>query len=240
MRPGPRRLADVPPPAAVSFDVTGTLLGLPRLGELYATIFARHGLQVAPPVVAAMVREVWTELGIRTRLGEDRFGGHPEGARGFWRELVERVAARLELPAPSPFLAAELYERFAHADAWEVYPEVPGVLARLLRAGVRLAATSNFDPRLPRLLADSGLGEHLEVVVTSSEIGVEKPHRAIFAALLARLQLPAAAVVHVGDSRREDVEGALAVGMRALWLRRDGRRGDLANLDELPALLGLD
>ena len=28
---------------AVSFDVTGTLLGLPRLGEIYAEIFHRHG-----------------------------------------------------------------------------------------------------------------------------------------------------------------------------------------------------
>jgi putative hydrolase of the HAD superfamily len=231
--PGP----DLTRPAAISFDVTGTLLGVPRLGEIYAESFARHGLAAPPGALAAMVREVWRELSVRIRLGECRFTSHPEGAKGFWRDLVFRVAARLELPPPTPFLAAELYERFAHAEAWEVFPEVPEALAALRAAGVRLAVTSNFDPRLPRLLADTGLAASLEVVVFSAEVGVEKPHPAIFEELLGALELPASEVLHVGDSRRDDVEGALAVGMRALWLTRGSRRGDLASLGDLPARL---
>ena len=74
-------------------------------------------------------------------------------------------------------------------------------------------------------------------VVYSAEVGVEKPHPALFEELLEELRLPAAAVVHVGDSRRDDVEGAVAVGMRALWLTRGSPRGDLASLSELPARL---
>ena len=92
------------PPAAVSFDVTGTLLGLPRLGEVYAEAFARHGIAAPAPELAAMVREVWLEASVRTALGECRFTSHPEGAKGFWRDFVDRVAARLELTAPTPFL----------------------------------------------------------------------------------------------------------------------------------------
>ena len=228
---------EVTRPAAVSFDVTGTLLGVPRLGEIYAESFARHGLVAPPEALAAMVREVWQELSVRTHLGECRFTSHPEGAKGFWRDLVYRVAARLELSPPTPFLAAELYERFAHAEAWEVFPEVPEVLAALRSAGVRLAVTSNFDPRLPRLLADTGLAASFERVVFSAEVGVEKPHPAIFEEMLGGLDLPAAEVLHVGDSRRDDVEGALAIGMRALWLTRGAERGDLASLRELPARL---
>ena len=226
--------------AAVSFDVTGTLLGLPRLGELYAAIFARHGLAAEPEDLDRMVREVWRELGIRTRLGEDRFSAHGEGPQGFWRELVARVAARLDLPEPSPFASAELYERFSHGDAWEVYPEVRGVLAALREAGLRLAVVSNFDPRLPRLLADLGLASAFDAVVYSAEVGVEKPHPEIFARLLGRLGLPAARVLHVGDDRRADVEGALGAGLQAMWLDRSGRgRGDLGSLAELPGRLGV-
>jgi putative hydrolase of the HAD superfamily len=227
-------------PLAISFDVTGTLLGLPRLGEIYAEAFARHGSPVEPQSAAIMVREVWQELSIRTRLGEDRFSSHPEGAKGLWRELISRVAARLELPPPTPFLTAELYDRFAHADAWEVYPEVPALLASLRRAGLRLAVTSNFDTRLPPLLAETGLASALEAVVYSAEVGVEKPHPAIFEELLGKLRLPPEGVLHVGDSRRDDVEGALAVGLQALWLTRGSTRGDLSTLDQLPARLGLN
>jgi putative hydrolase of the HAD superfamily len=217
----------------VSFDVTGTLLGVPRLGEIYAESFARHGLSAPAGELAVTVREVWQELGVRTALGACRFTDHPEGAKGFWRDLVYRVAARLELPAPTPFLAAELYERFARADAWEVFDDVRETLAALRARGIRLAVTSNFDPRLPRLLAEAGLAEHFAAVVYSAEIGVEKPHPAIFEELLGRLELPAAAVLHVGDSRRDDVEGAAAVGMRALWLTRGSARGDVASLRDL-------
>ena len=137
-------------------------------------------------------------------LGEDRFSAHPEGAKGFWRELVTRVAARLDLPPPSPFLAAELFERFAHGDAWETFADVKPCLEALRDAGLRLAVVSNFDARLPRVLADTGLAGLFDCVVYSEEVGVEKPHPAIFEELLERLQLPAARVLHVGDSRRDD------------------------------------
>ncbi|HXT50905.1 MAG TPA: HAD-IA family hydrolase [Thermoanaerobaculia bacterium] len=220
-------------PRAVSFDVTGTLLGLPRLGEIYAEAFHRHGHAVDTARMGRVVPAVWQEMSIRTRLGEDRFSSHPDGAKGFWRELLARVAAHLELPAPTPFLAAELFERFAHADAWEVFADAAAAVTALHAAGLRLAVTSNFDARLPRLLADCGLGDCFDAVVYSEEVGVEKPHPAIFEELLERLGLPAGEVLHVGDSRRDDVEGARAVGMQALWLTRGSQRGDLRRLDEL-------
>jgi putative hydrolase of the HAD superfamily len=222
-------------PRAVSFDVTGTLLGLPRLGDLYAEAFRRHGHAVDAARMDGVVRAVWQEMSIRTRLGEDRFSSHPDGAKGFWRELVARVAAHLELPPPTPFLAAELFERFAHADAWEVFADAAAALPALRAAGLRLGVVSNFDGRLPRLLADAGLAENFAAVVYSEEVGVEKPHPAIFEELLERLALPAGDVLHVGDSRRDDVEGARAVGMQALWLTRGSQRGDLRSLRELAA-----
>ncbi len=180
---------------------------------------------------------MWQELSIRTRLGEDRFSAHPEGAKGFWREFVARVAAHLELEAPTPFLAAELFERFAHVEAWQVFADAREALPTLRAAGLRLAVTSNFDARLPRLLADAGLADFFDTVVYSEEVGVEKPHPAIFEELLERLQLQSARVLHVGDSRRDDVEGARAVGMQALWLTRGSPRGDLRSLSELDARL---
>jgi FMN phosphatase YigB (HAD superfamily) len=48
--------------------------------------------------------------------------------------------------------------------------------------------------------------------------------------------VPAELALHVGDSRRDDLEGALAVGMQALLLSPKGD-GDLVRLADLPELL---
>ena len=220
---------------AVTFDLTGTLIHTPRLGEIYSEVLGRHGVEVAPARAAALVGEVWRELDCLAHPARDRFIAHPEGARGWWARLLERLCERLEAGTPDRFAAAELFERFAAPDAWEVYPEVEATLDELRRMGLALALISNWDERLPRLLAALGLADRLDHVLYSQEDGAEKPHRRIFTAALDRLALPPARVLHIGDRRRQDVEGARAVGMHARLLDRRGSKGDLVDLADLPS-----
>jgi putative hydrolase of the HAD superfamily len=49
-----------------------------------------------------------------------------------------------------------------------------------------------------------------------------KPHPSIFAAALARVGVRPEEAVMVGDSVRQDIEGALGAGMRAILLHRGG------------------
>lgn len=223
---------------AVTFDVTHTLVACPRLGEIYAEVLARHGVAASPGAVRATIPVVWQELACAASPAADRFATHSEGARGFWRRFVERVCEHLGSPPPSRFAAAELYDRFARADAWEVFPDVRPALAELRRRGLRLGVISNWDERLPLLLERLELASFFDAVAVSALVGVEKPHPRMFSAALAELGVGKAAwALHVGDSRREDVEGAEGVGMRALHLVRGGSEGDLASLAELPAAL---
>ena len=60
-------------------------------------------------------------------------------------------------------------------------------------------------------------------VVVSSEIGAQKPAREAFDALARALGCRNDAVVYVGDNARDDIAGALAAGMRGVWLNTDGR-----------------
>lgn len=219
---------------AVSFDVTGTLIHCPRLAELYAEVLDRHGVVVAPDRLAELVPIVWKELSCRVVDGRDRFASHPGGDRGFWSEFLGRIADYLEVDHPGPFAAAELYDRFARADAWEIYQDVEPTLDALASRRLRLVVTSNWDARLPALLDDLGLARRLDAVVSSWRVGWEKPHPAIFEAVTVELELEPAAVLHVGDRRLADLEGARAAGMRALLLARDGTDGDVARLDEVP------
>jgi len=225
---------------AITFDVTGTLIHAPRLGELYAEVLGRHGVAVGPGEAARLVRQVWQELACRAAPGHDRFTAHPGGPRGWWKRFLERLCEHLGAPPPSPFAAAELFHRFGTPEAWEVYPEVRRTLEELRRMGLRLGVVSNWDPRLPELLAGLGLARYFSAVTYSSAAGVEKPDPRIFRQALAGLGVPperAPWAIHVGDGRLEDFEGATAAGMRALLLDRRRGAGDLSDLSRLPARL---
>jgi putative hydrolase of the HAD superfamily len=222
---------------AVTFDVTHTLIHSPRLGEIYSEVLRRHGLEIDADEARRLISVVWQELSCSADPGRDRFSSHPEGERGWWSRFLERVCELREAPPPSRFAAAELFHRFGTAAAWEVYPEVPGVLAALARRGVRLGVVSNWDHRLPGLFADLGLAPFFGTLAYSGKVGVEKPDRRIFLHALAELGVAPAAALHVGDGRLEDVEGAVAAGLRALHLTRNTGGGDLRDLRDLPDLL---
>lgn len=223
------------PIEAVSLDFTGTLAHVPRLGALYAETLARHEIPVEAEVIARLFRESWAELACRARLGEDRFRSHPGGAEGFWGALLKRILERLDRPAPSPFLVTELFDRFRRADAWEVFPDVRPTLRALADRGLRLAVVSDFDHRLPGILHALDLADRFEAVVTSWDVGAEKPHARPFETAVRRLGVHPRRLVHVGDDRRRDVEGAVAAGLRGLWLDRGGDpEADLHALTELP------
>ena len=221
------------PLRGVSFDATGTLFACPRRGEIYAEVLARHGLELAAGDIETVFVTAWNELDCRLGRGEDRYSGHPESARGFWRELLERCCALLGRHPPGPFAAAELFARFERADAWELRPGAGEVLAELRRRGLRVAVTSNWDRRLPRVLTNLGLGGDIDAVICSEDVGSAKPAEAIFLAACRALELEPVSVLHVGDGKIEDREGAVAAGLSGLWL--NAADGDIATLEEVLA-----
>jgi putative hydrolase of the HAD superfamily len=205
---------------AVTFDVTGTLIHSPRLADIYAEVLGRHGLAVEAAQIARLFPEVFRELSVGSPAFVDRFVDHPDGARGWWGDLIRRLCLRLEAGAPSPFAIAELYQRFEQAGAWQVYSDVAPSLEALRASGLSLGVISNWDERLPRLLAALALTPHFDVIVRSSEVGLAKPHPAIFQRALDQLGASADQVVHIGDHRLEDFEGAKGAGLHALLLQR--------------------
>ena len=233
----------------VSFDATGTLISCPRLGEIYAEVLQRHGVSLTAEAARSHFHTAWQELDCRESPDQDRWARHPDGARGWWSELIHRVCALAGAEQPSEFAVAELFHRFTQGDAWEVYPDARRLLYRLRQARMPTVVTSNWDRRLHTVLDRVGLLPLLGDVVISQDIGVAKPSTAIFDAARQRLEQQGATaegpLLHVGDHVVSDFEGAQAAGFRAVLLDRRGHRGtrrpdEVASLDELPRLLGLD
>jgi putative hydrolase of the HAD superfamily len=99
------------------------------------------------------------------------------------------------------------------------------VLPVLAATGVRLAIVSNSDGTVEARLAEAGVaqvgagrGVRVQAVVDSGTVGVEKPDPRIFDFALTACGVRPEASVHVGDSRRTDVAGALAARIRPLHL----------------------
>lgn len=118
---------------------------------------------------------------------------------------------------------------------WPRVTAVPGAreALRRLRPRYRLVVATNADlssgPDVRAALARVGLDELVDGVVSSRDVGARKPDAAFFRAALrqaganGRPVRPARAVM-VGDRLDNDVAGAQAAGMRAVWLDR-ARRG---------------
>ena len=117
-------------------------------------------------------------------------------------------------------------------------------LAALRDQGYRIGLISNtIWPAELHMedLEELGLLHYLEHLTFSGEIGMWKPSRQIFQHTLAALGVAPEHAVFVGDSPREDIVGAHAAGMRAIWIRsREFPLGDVqpdAIIENLPELL---
>jgi HAD superfamily hydrolase (TIGR01509 family) len=124
-------------------------------------------------------------------------------------------------------------DRFLEAEhvAWDPARRLAANTHPLLEAlrarGLKLGLVSNaFDPGwlLHRDLRHMGLEERLDFSVFSSEVGLRKPHPAIFERALETLGVEPENALFVGDRLFEDIRGAAELGMttvQALWYRAD-------------------
>jgi putative hydrolase of the HAD superfamily len=104
---------------------------------------------------------------------------------------------------------------FAARNEIELYADSLAALRRLA-ARMPLAALTNGNACIQRI----GLGEHFQFSLGAREHGAAKPDASIFHAACARLGLPPADVLHVGDDPHMDVLGARRAGLRAVWINR--------------------
>lgn len=116
-----------------------------------------------------------------------------------------------------------------HAHRGAVDPAMLA-LVREIRKAVPVVLVSNATDWLDRDLAKLGLVREVDGVVNSSVVGVIKPDPAIYHHAAAVAGCPAARCVFV-DDEPENVEGAAAVGMRAIrFVGHSALRHELASI----------
>lgn len=134
----------------------------------------------------------------------------------------------------------DLYLRIA------AYPEVPAMLAGLKSRGIKLAILSNGTPRmLAAAVANSGIAEYFDAVLSVEEVGVFKPHPSVYGMAPKCLGVPSEQICFL-SSNGWDAFAAKAFGFRVLWCNRFGQAperipsqpdGEITDLSMLPARL---
>jgi putative hydrolase of the HAD superfamily len=225
---------------AVFFDVDFTLIypGPTFRGEGYREFCARHGMIADPSRFAHAVASAAPLLD-----GPEDAAYDPELYVAYTRHIIEQMGAT----GPSiDACAREIYAEWAACQHFELYDDVPAVLGELSRRGLRVGIISNSHRCLASFQSHFELQGLITASVSSSEHGLMKPHPSIFLAALQLVGADPSEAVMVGDSVRQDIEGGLKAGMRAVLLQRSGDAPDrarelgvpvIASLRELPELL---
>ena len=85
-----------------------------------------------------------------------------------------------------------------------------------------IVSDTGFSPgyMVDKLLVNLDIRKYFSAFSYSDETGVAKPHPKSFTTILEQLNIKPEEAIHIGDIDRTDIEGAKAVGMRAI--RYDG------------------
>jgi putative hydrolase of the HAD superfamily len=205
----------------VFFDAGNTLLRAhPGIAEVYVEVAARHGIDRTVEEIRTRFQAAWKKkAGTPQRMREEgRLTS--EEVKNFWKSFVREIFSLSRSPEGFDAFFEELYERFADPDTWRTYDDVVPCLDALRGRGLALGVLSNWDERLPRILAGHGLDTYFETVVISAVEGWEKPAREIFEVAVERLGSRPGETLHVGDSPHDDFHGAVGAGLQAALLDR--------------------
>ena len=169
---------------------------------------------------------------------------HPELVHDetIWHAFTEDIFVRMGGPqAIASDCATEIERGWERSENFELYQDVLPVLHGLRAYSLKLGLVSNGIRDLSEFVAHHRLD--VAAIVDSRSHGWVKPHPTIFRTALDRLGVGAEEAAMVGDSLAEDVEGARALGLRAVLVDREDRHPDVGervrDLYTLPAALGL-
>ncbi len=222
---------------AVLFDVDFTLFRPgPELGpEGYRRVGLRHGLDLDADRYAAARASAIEELQRNHELVHDE-----EIWIAFTEQIVLRMGGESD-PEAARACATDMVREWERHENFTLYEDALPALDELRRHELKIGLISNGQRDLDEFVVHHDL--RVDALVGSRAHGRVKPHPSIFTAALEALDVRAEEVAMVGDSYEDDIEGARALGIRAILLDRDGRRPDATDridtLLALPAALGL-
>lgn len=203
-------------PRGVFFDFGGTLVeSFADPFPAYREVLKAHGIALERNSFDA----AWRTLPKETAADARAYLGRTDD---YWRRWDARALAALKVRDPKGRITRDLRDAFVDPRWHQPFPESQTVLEELRDEGFTLHLISNHTEDLLRILERLDWRDLFASVSFSQEVGVEKPDPELFELALRRAKLERARTVHVGDTWETDVVGARRVGLRPVWLNRQG------------------
>lgn len=211
-------------PRVIFLDAVGTIFGLRgSVGEIYSRIAQLEGVEVDPELLNQAFYQSFKNAP-PFAFPEAKLAEIPDWEYNWWRSIVYTTLGKagvINQFADFEAFFERLYQHFATAKPWYVYPDVIPALRHWQEDGIELGIISNFDSRIYSVLEALKLKEYFDSITISSMVGAAKPDPQIFMSALEKHQCTPESVWHIGDSSTEDYEGAIAVGIKAFLIERN-------------------
>ncbi len=128
----------------------------------------------------------------------------------------------------------------------KLFPAVKQVL-KALSQRYRLALLTNTKQSTRKhvwlALSKLSIADYFEAIVTSFDLGAEKPDAKMFLTILSQLRVKPYQSLMVGNDFLQDIQGARKIGMRTAYFVRDDKQQDskadldFRSLGDLPELI---
>ena len=207
---------------AIFFDWFNTLACYePPREEVHSQALKEFNIEVSPERILPGVLKADTyffEENANSPIGKR----DPEEQAEVWTHyqqiVLDSVGVKLnqELLAKVVKKVGELFKE----TRWALFEDVLPTLKTLKEQDFILGLLTNLAQDMNPLFQELNLEPYLDFVVTSKEVGVDKPNPLIFQAALQRASVEASEAVHVGDQYKMDVVGARGVGINPLLIDR--------------------
>ncbi|MFW6195379.1 MAG: HAD family hydrolase [Chloroflexota bacterium] len=211
------------PPEAILFDVYETLVENERPDWVEA--FARICEQQSLPLTGEELYSAWKAHEVEFRRRRTDMGS-PENSPAFkpyreaWQECFRATFNEHGIAGDAVHGAEVAVDHMASRFA---YPETHEALEELSKR-VRLGVFSNADNDFLRpLFHHNALWRYFDVVISSEDAGVYKPHPDAFRHILSRMGVDERSAWYVGDHPYDDILGASTAGVTAIWQNRFGQ-----------------
>jgi len=139
----------------------------------------------------------------------------------YFRQLCEQCLGHHAIPH-----ALALHRAYwdGYFSAMTLSRSAKPLLRWLRQRGARIGLVTDLTEEIQlRKLQRLGLLGLVDAVVTSEEIGREKPDPGVFRSALRKLQASPADSVIIGDDYRKDIVGGKRAGLSTVWLRHRGQ-----------------
>lgn len=124
----------------------------------------------------------------------------------------------------SPFLAPELNRVYWNEFLRNIKPGKGVVEFLELNKEIKICIVSDFNAAIQyEKIKILGIEKYISSVVTSEEVGKDKPNEEIFKKAISKLGIRKADICMIGDDYDKDILGAVKSGVTSFWLTAEGK-----------------